>query len=208
MDSNAKLEGGCSAPGPIFEQGTFAGKSTVAIATGIKDSGIEKTFIANDIFPAAARAVDSNTSTNVPYYWKTNLQNSSKVDFWIKNRRLAGKDKAQYEKVYAKFYDAPGGLLHVLYASLEMHGVTKYVSIVAGETLPPLLYQLFWTDSSHTISEIRANMDVWKHHTRSGQNTWYAFHDSSPANRDELTKNFKVVHSIIVDSIFVIEVSA
>lgn len=182
--------------GSILEQGSFVGLSATAIGLALKDKGVKRLFISNDLFPASYKDYDAGVypASSSPYFWKTDPADPSLVQEFVRDHFELGISKEQYVQAFSDILDTPGGQLHHLYANLHLNNLNKLVSIVAGEALPILDYGFVWSDAAHTSEEIAKNRAGWLEiastHMKGNHVVW-AFHDRE---RDE--------HLREIDSIF------
>lgn len=121
-------------PGPILEIGAWLGRSTAAIAAGIRDSGMPKIF----------DTVDFGITS--PREWETRL----KEDFG----RFTRND------MVARSIYHPGGSIAVLIENLRKMGLLDHVtSIIRGDsTQVPLrpAYGMIFCDTLHDEREVHA----------------------------------------------------
>jgi hypothetical protein len=201
---------GRRAPGPIYEQGSFRGRSTCCIAQGVKDSGQKKTFITSDIFPIGAKSHSTGKFpyNSIPYRWEYRSETNHKlIDFKVDGTRAGSSSQAAYGKDLEKIYEQPGGLLAELVGGVARAGLLNYVYIIAGKTVPDLNYSLVWTDSAHGLKEIAANMNNWQKFLREDRPTVFVFHDVA---LDEeamryLNSHMNISYSFSVVTIWVVE---
>ncbi|KAI9010697.1 hypothetical protein DFJ74DRAFT_685379 [Hyaloraphidium curvatum] len=197
--------------GPIYEQGSFRGRSTCCIAQGVKDSKVKKTFITSDIFPIGAKsfATGKFPYNSIPYRWqyRPGKQKKPLVDFMVDGTRAGSSTVEEYSKMLDKIYEQPGGLLAELVGGVARAGLSDYVYIIAGKTVPDLDYQLVWTDSAHGLREIAANMNNWQRFLREDRPTVFAFHDVALDNESMryVRTQMNVTYEFSMKTIFVIE---
>merc|ERR1740129_1778836 len=167
--------------GPILEQGAFVGLSATAIALSLRDSGSERMFFSNDLFPAAFKDVDARQepAVSVPYKWRTNPKDKSQVDEFIRDYKELTIPKHAYAAFFKDKLDRPGGQLHDLFANLHLNRLNEYVIIIAGEAVPKLNFGFVWSDAAHTPEEIAKNREGWLDVCRRqpGKIVVWAFHD-------------------------------
>jgi len=168
--------------GPILEQGSFVGLSATAIGLALKDKGVKRLFISNDLFPASYKDYDAGVypASSSPYFWKTDPTDPLLVQEFVRDHFEVAISKEMYVSSFRDMLDTPGGQLHHMYANLHLNNLNKLVSIVAGEALPILDYGFVWSDAAHTSEEIAKNRAGWLEiasvHMKGNHVVW-AFHD-------------------------------
>jgi len=173
-------------PGPLLEQGPFAGLSTSALAAGVRDSYLidkqpKKTFFTVDIFPVHPDFADSG----YPHYWKRKIAGSDimvdgvEVELYSNGRHI-GQTGGWNSGGRAEVMAFPGGGLHnFLVAALHRNKLLEYVHVVTGASYPKLDYTCTFMDTAHTGPEILDRLPDWIETVRQGGNKTQilAFHD-------------------------------
>lgn len=195
--------------GPVGEQGTHVGKSTVAIARGIRDSNVNKEFVTADIFPLGVispseRKVSPHNYT--PWYHTYLSREPQNVHQMNYNFGTNKQSRATWAR-RSYLYDVNGGLITWLVAHLNEQGLLKYVFIVKGDRLPTLGYRFVFIDVAHDVQIIRHNFWSWNRLITPGNPIVFAVHDTVAENRKEFERLFpNILHSFQVDSLFIFEV--
>lgn len=165
--------------GPLLEQGPYAGKSTSAWTSGLRD-GEEKDgrqrqmFLTTDIFPVHP-SVGPGTAgdTGYPYYWK---REGSLVNLYV-NAQIVGSTNE---------WDSGGrdallkrGLHDTLVGQLARNGLNSYVYVVTSHTYPQLPYRCAFFDTAHQYAEIVDRFPTWIETVKlaGGNRQLLSFHD-------------------------------
>jgi len=196
-------------PGPVGEQGSHVGKSTVAIARGILLSNVSKEFVTADIFPAgiiAEKDRDMPLNKYTPWFHVYSRDKKSVVQM-NKGFKTAEMGVQTWER-RSMYYEAKGGLQSWLVAHLHEQNLLEKVVIVKADRLPDIGYRFVFIDVAHDVGIIRHNFWAWNRLIRDKHPITFAAHDTVPANRKEFERLFPVMdYSFQSDSLFVFQVS-
>lgn len=180
-------------PGPILEIGSFAGLSTVCIASGIQHGGQAKTFISVDMFPEHRhfRRLTDGVA------WFMRAQDTEP---------FAVISETMFERDFRPALDHTGGILGALRDNLERRGLSHLVKIVQADfrDLRQAPYRLIFCDALHGPVEIGWNAPALR--TLSAPGTLLACHDTSPQNEDVLRNYLPLGRSFTIDRLLVAEV--
>jgi predicted O-methyltransferase YrrM len=184
-------------PGPFLEIGHWCGKSTVAIARAIEDSGCAKRFDSIDLNPTEAKFVEIDGAIGfvVP-------GSSAPIG-------LIPKDG--YERDLLPVLRRPGGVQGTLRKNLSSRGLSDLVNIFEGDfktDLASASYHFVFCDVLHDADEIGVNASALGRFLAPG--AILACHD---VGRDpELVRLMRgklpLGHSVTVDSLFIAEFEA
>lgn len=181
------------APGPILEIGPFAGRSTICIALGIRDSGVQKDFVTIDRFPELEnfRSHPDGVALFEP--------KDAESPFAVLPRDM-------YERDFKPVLSKPGGMLGTLNRNLARHGVDALVKIEKGDfrDMRSEPYALVFCDALHDKREIDMNAPSLRRLIRPG--SIVAFHDFSSENELEVRRHLSLGDSFISDLLFVADV--
>lgn len=204
---------GYTSGGAIAEQGSFLGRSTACIATGIraalkmKKSSYAPLFISADVFPIGKKFLDDNVefAVGAKYYWSTNYT------LQIGGEMVGSVPKTEYDKNIGKYVDV-GSQMDWLRYFLQKDDLLKYVTIIAAEKLPPhFQFDVIWSDAAHDVNEINKNEIGWKKmFLKRNHPITFAFHDTTLQNKQRLLSIFSkigtILHTFQAGSIFLLEV--
>ena len=159
--------------GAIAEQGPFLGASTIAIASGIRDSAKpRRLFTTSDAFPAPASAYADGSMRHYPHYWRQyreaqysglppfrKLTKDGGVAMHIDQKQLGTVPLSTYKANIAPFNSGPNGQMGTLVSNLHAARVSHMVSVMTGTRIPrDFPYEVVWSDSTHNVKEIERNV--------------------------------------------------
>jgi len=160
---------GRACSGPLIEQGPFAGRSTVAFASGIRDAILldkqaPKVFISQDIFPLGPGFSQNEiASVGYPNYWKKD--GSSRFELYVDDEGIGGTSAEEFADPEGSnrgaIFAGPGGLHAAMIGNLHKRNLDKYVSVVTGFSYPQLPYSCGFFDTSHALPEIVGRLPTW-----------------------------------------------
>lgn len=174
-------------PGPLLEQGPFAGLSTTAYASGVRDSHLldkkpKKVLLTCDIFPAI-----EDDQTHYPYVFRlpSNTSSGGESDATQFHLVLEGSTVDSFVlhnsdwKTFGEVLSHPGGAHAYLVTQLSRNHLLDYVSVVTGRTYPNLDYRCAFFDTAHSGLEILHALPAWVQTVkqRGGKQQVLAFHD-------------------------------
>ena len=186
---------GVLADGPILEIGSWCGRSTVCLATGVAVREEPVDFVTVELNPGIEQwpVVDGER------YFRPSLDKDV----------LLGVGPA-WDAEIAPVVTAPGGILGQLTANLATAGVADVVEVLTGDfraiDLPHDSYGLVFADVMHDEVEITSNAEHLARLVRPGG--LLACHDTTPENRELLRRWFRFSDTAQVDSLFVGRVRA
>ena len=164
--------------GPFLEQGSFGGLSTVALAMGIRDSGVSKTLVSFDIYPLSPELHESYP--NIPNYFEKVRDGAIEHIWGSTSLKLSNSSYNQFVPVSA----SRGGQFHYIYDQIAKYNLFDYVFLGVGRAIPALPYQVVWSDCAHDDDEVSFNAEFWKNVRRktwggrTSDNVLFAFHDT------------------------------
>ncbi|PDW03897.1 class I SAM-dependent methyltransferase [Candidatus Viridilinea mediisalina] len=177
-------------PGPILEIGSWLGRSTACLASGIRDSTQAKTLVAVDL-------------KLKPEYFRPY---ADKIGFFYPSTSdlpLAVVDKEDFTRNVEPIIRAPGGSRQVLRENLTNLDLIDLVHVVICDfrDAPVLPYRLVFCDVTHDPIEIERNIPDMAHLLAPG--TILACHDIDATNEKCLHKLLPFRYSFMRDSLFV-----
>ena len=181
---------GLLADGPILEIGSWCGRSTVCLATGIAARPIPVDFVTVELDPKIEQwpVIDGER------YFRPSLDEDV----------LHGVGPG-WDTEIAPVINGPGGVLGALTANLAAAGVADLVEVLTGDfraiDLPHDSYGLVFADVMHDEVEITRNAEHLTRLVRPGG--LLACHDTTPENRELLERWFRFSATAQVDSLFV-----
>ena len=159
--------------GPLAEQGPFLGASTIAIASGLRDSeDALRTFTTSDAFPTPAAATASGSRRNYPHYWRQyrepaytgiwpfrRLKRDGAVTMNIDGKVMGTMPLATYMGNVAPYSSGPNGQMGTLVSNLKTARVDRLVDVITASRIPRgIAFEVVWSDSTHNVREIEANV--------------------------------------------------
>lgn len=167
--------------GPFLEQGSWGGRSTVALAMGIRDSGLRKTLISFDIYPLSPKLHE--IYPDIPNYFQE-LKNGDFIEH-IWNETNLQISKQTYEAFFKQVTGTEGGQFNYIYNSIAKHNLFEFVFLGVGHAIPHLPYSLVWSDCAHDQNEVLYNAKFWTGLRQ--QETLFAFHDTDESSEHTVT---------------------
>jgi methyltransferase family protein len=182
--------------GPMLEIGPWLGLSTICIAKGILDSGMNKKFVTSELAPTL-RNFRPAENDSIGFFYPEHSQ----LPMGVCSLEI-------FERDIKPVLEHPHGLLGQLRSNLTTKNVSEIVEIFVGDfrDLPESKYRLVFTDSMHDENEINRNGPDLKRFV--GAHSILACHDSTPTNEKCLRNWFDFSYSFTVDSLFVGEIAA
>jgi hypothetical protein len=142
--------------GPFLEQGSFGGRSTVALASGIKQSGKKTTFVSVDTYPLSPQVHPH--LPHVPSYFER-TEAGYVEHIW--NKTVLHLSDASYDTMFAPVTGGQGGQFYQLYNNLARWDVLDHVFFGAGVTVPVLEYGMVFSDCAHDADEVDFHKQFW-----------------------------------------------
>ena len=176
----------------MLEIGPWLGLSTICLAKGILASGVHKEFVTCELNPTLANFRELPDGRIAFYY-----PPESETTMGICSKEL-------FENKIKPVVEHPDGIVGQLHANLKRLNAETLVQIVPGDFRTKLAerkFRFIFADTMHEPSEIRRNApDLLKFMT---DGAILACHDTTPENRDELSRYFQFTESIQVETLFI-----
>lgn len=183
-------------PGPFLEIGSWVGLSTSHIATGIRDSGQRKQFIAAELNPTPANFRPEGDGYG--FYYPPDSSESMGVC-----------TASAYRDEIEPILKSPGGVLGTLRRNLERQGLGNLVTIHEGHfsSAPKFDYKFIFCDAMHEPEEIERNATHLRPLLKPG--VLLACHDLNchPDNEAALRRTFSYGHTLVVDTLLIGEIA-
>jgi len=195
-------------PGPLLEQGPFAGLSTTAFTAGVRDAdqidGIKKMFISTDIFPMTPK--NDKSEMGYPHYWKYHDGKGGIADLYVDSKYVgsAGEMGPERDKLLEQ------GLMPSMVGALNKNGLLPWVHVVVGSTYPNLKYGAAFFDTAHGIVEVVDRLPSWVATAEMAGDApiIMSFHDHAggPSCRDIIKEVFDIRDAETFDQTWAVEV--
>jgi len=201
-------------PGPLLEQGPFAGRSTHGFALGLRDYAKDnpgkdkKTFLSTDVFPIhPSKAAANAIGAQYPNYWQPSTVTPGRTDLFVDNVRVGDTPALGPERETLLTV----GLHDSMVGHLSKNQLLPYVNVVTGSYYPNLPYHCAFFDTAHQATEIVDRLGDWINTVKlgNGKRQLLAFHDNfgQPGCKGMLANVMVIKEHATFDQTWTIEVA-